>query len=50
VRGLLGGQVTLPDDMFGRIAALKERYLAFITDFQQRVSRLRHGSVPPRVV
>jgi hypothetical protein len=50
VRGLLGGQVTLPDDMFGRIAALKEGYLAFITDFQQRVSRLRHLSAPPRVV
>ena len=38
VHALLKGQVTLPDQMFGRIAELKERYLAFIADFRQRVS------------
>ncbi|MEP6687300.1 MAG: polysaccharide pyruvyl transferase family protein [Gemmatimonadales bacterium] len=44
VRGLLSGQATMPSDIFGKVFALKERYLAFITDFRQRVSALRSPS------
>jgi len=50
VRGILRGQVTLPGDVFGKVSALKERYLAFITDFQQRVSRLQPKPARRRVV
>jgi hypothetical protein len=49
-RGILKGQVVPPSDIFGKVSALKERYLTFIADFRRRVSRLQPRSDQRRVV
>jgi polysaccharide pyruvyl transferase len=37
-RGLLQGRISLSEGILSKVAALKERYLAFVEDFKRRVS------------